>query len=63
MRAKLSNRVAQLLINNSTGFFRKATFKEGKVTVWQFQQPYKMTLGDGVGVEVMIWEDEILVPE
>ncbi len=60
MRAMFSNQAAQDLINGSTGFFRAATFKSGKVTAWQFQQSYKFTFGC---IEVMVWEDEILVPE
>ncbi len=63
MRAKLDNKPALEVINNSKGFFREAKYKDrpSPVKVFEFNEDF--LVGSNTPMRVYFWKGEKLVPE
>ncbi len=63
MRAKLDNRLALEVIDNSKGFFREAKYKDRSkpVNVFEFKEDF--VVGSNTPMRVYFWRGDKLVPE
>ena len=62
LRAKLDNRLALEVINNSKGFFKEVKYngRSGPVRVFELEEDFKV--GVNMPMEVFFWKGERLIP-
>lgn len=58
-KAKISNDIANRIMNGSNGVFREAAFQSGKKTVFEIKGDF--TYGTD-SLKIMLWSGDTLVP-